>query len=57
MTDTCLCGHHSHVHASDPTHSGNTPCWESLDGRTDSHGYPISPCPCREYNPAVSDTG
>lgn len=50
----CVCGHHSHNHASDPAGSGDTPCWYSLNGGTDSHDYPINRCPCREYNPAVS---
>lgn len=56
MTETCVCGHHSHLHESDPAGSGNTPCWESLDGRTDSHGYPEARCHCREYQPVVSNT-
>ena len=52
MTEYCACGHHSHVHQSDPSGSGITPCWDSLDGLTDDDGYPVNRCQCTEYQPA-----
>lgn len=50
-TPDCVCGHASHVHQSDPSGSGNTPCWESIDGKVTTSGYPINRCPCVEYTP------
>ena len=54
MTDYCVCGHHSHDHRSDPTGSGNTDCYSSLDGNVDDYGYPINRCPCTEYQPVTA---
>lgn len=50
-TPDCVCGHASHVHQSDPSGSGNTPCWDTDDGKADQYGYPINRCPCGEYTP------
>lgn len=50
-TPDCVCGHASHHHQSDPSGSGNTPCWDSDDGKVDQYGYPINRCPCTEYTP------
>lgn len=48
----CACGHDEFDHESDPSGSGNTPCWESLTGKTNQDGYPLNRCLCAEYQPA-----
>lgn len=47
----CACGHGEYAHESDPSGSGNTPCWESLTYETNEHGYPLNRCLCNEYRP------
>lgn len=47
----CACGHHSHLHHADPSHSGNTPCGESLDGAYDQDDRPVNGCECQEFRP------
>lgn len=54
-TVPCDCGHISVDHQSDPSGSGNTPCWHG--GGENDLGYPVNRCPCEEFTPKLCDCG